>query len=106
MTASGFGSKTGFPKDEQISPLRWKRLVDDLYTKLYLHEWKKRYGPPKGWVVMDGEQWSLEIELSGGRRRTWTGDNGFPACWKELKALFRPFVRPIRPPIADGPHKK
>ena len=76
--------------DRQITSLRWNRLVNKLYTELYLHEWKKRYDDPD---VLDGEQWELTIKLSGNRRRTYSGSNAFPPYWSELKALFRPLCR-------------
>lgn len=76
--------------DRQITSLRWNRLVNKLYTELYLDEWKKRYDDPD---VLDGEQWELIIKLSGNRRQTYSGSNAFPPYWSELKALFRPFLR-------------
>ena len=76
--------------DKQITTLRWNRLVNQLYTDLYLHEWKKTFDDPG---VMDGEQWELTIKLTGNRKRTYSGSNAFPPYWAELKALFRPFER-------------
>ena len=76
--------------DRQITPLRWDRLVNKLYTELYLHEWKKHFDDPE---VLDGEQWELTIKLTEGRKRTYSGSNAFPPYWSELKALFRPFER-------------
>ena len=78
------------PEDKQITELRWNRLVNKLYTELYLHEWKKRFDDPS---VLDGEQWELTITLTGNRKRTYYGSNDFPPYWPELKALFRPFTR-------------
>lgn len=76
--------------DRQITPIRWMRLVNRLYTECYVHEWKKNYDDP---CVLDGEQWSLEITLTNRRRRTYQGSNAYPPYWAELKALFRPFLR-------------
>ena len=76
--------------DRQITALRWNRLVNKLYTELYLHEWKKKYNDP---CVLDGEQWELTIKLAGSRKRSYNGSNAFPPYWPELKALFRPFGR-------------
>ncbi len=76
--------------DRQITPLRWDRLVNALYTRLLLHEWKKRY---YDLCVQDGEQWKLTIKLTRGRKRTYSGSNAFPPYWPELKALFRSFGR-------------
>lgn len=76
--------------DRQITALRWMRLVNRLYSELYLHEWKKDYD---NFDVLDGEQWSLEIILTNRRKRTYEGSNAYPPYWPELKALFRPFLR-------------
>ena len=46
--------------DRQISPTKWQKIVNTLYSQLYLHEWKKSFVDP---CVLDGTQWSLEISL-------------------------------------------
>ena len=76
------------PMQREVAPAEWMRLLDRLYCKLYLHEWKKRYDDP---CVLDGEQWELEIKLTGGRVRNYSGSNAFPPYWAELKTAFRPF---------------
>ena len=68
----------------------WNKLIDRLFSKLYLHEWKKNYVDPN---VLDGEQWELELKLSGGRVRNYGGSNAFPPYWAELKTTFRPFFK-------------
>ena len=68
----------------------WNKLMDRLFSKLYLHEWKKNYVDPN---VLDGEQWELELKLSGGRVRNYGGSNAFPPYWAELKTTFRPFFK-------------
>ena len=56
---------------------------------MYLHEWKKSYVDQD---VLDGTQWSLEIKLTGGRKRTYTGSNDYPPYWNELLKVFKPFA--------------
>ena len=68
----------------------WNKLMDRLFSKLYLHEWKKNYADPN---VLDGEQWELELKLTGGRVRNYGGSNSFPPYWAELKTTFRPFFK-------------
>ena len=68
----------------------WNKLMDRLFSKLYLHEWKKNYVDPN---VLDGEQWELDLKLTGGRVRNYGGSNAFPPYWAELKTTFRPFFR-------------
>ena len=76
--------------ERQITTARWGKLVDKLYSKLFLNEWKKDYCDE---LVLDGEAWELEISLTGRRKRTYSGYNAYPAYWGELKALMRPFLR-------------
>ena len=76
--------------DRQISVLKWEKIVARLYNQLYLHEWKKRYDDP---YVLDGEQWSLEIGLTGRRKRTYCGSNAYPPYWKELLKIFRTYTK-------------
>jgi len=73
-----------------LSEKEWKKLLNRLYCKLYVHEWKKNYHPDG--CVLDGEQWELEIRLTGRRVRYYTGDNAFPPYWKELMQMFQPFL--------------
>ena len=40
---------------------------------------------------MDGEQWELEIRLTGRRARKYYGSNAFPAYWEEIFETFRPY---------------
>ncbi len=75
-----------------LQPEEWTRIVDTMYDKLYLHEWKKRFDSD----ALDGEQWELELGLIGNRRRTYYGSNAFPPYWKELKRLFYPFFAEVR----------
>lgn len=78
------------PEDRQITSLKWMRIKNTLYTDIYLHEWKKRFD---NYNVLDGEQWELEIKLTGNRKRTYSGSNAFPSYWKELKAIFNPYMK-------------
>ncbi len=63
----------------------WKEIINRLYYKLYLHEWKKRFTSPRTTC-----QWKLEIGLKGGRKRTCYG-NTHPPYWAELKEIFKPY---------------
>ena len=73
-----------------ISKRRWNNLLDKLLNSCCLLDWKKNY-KPEGYVVLDGESWILEIELADGRRRTWRGNNEYPAYWKEALREFKKF---------------
>ena len=68
----------------------WNKLIDRLFSKLFLHEWKKNFVDPD---ILDGEQWELELKLTGGRVRNYGGSNAFPPYWAELKTTFRPFFK-------------
>ena len=77
-------------KGIQITPVRWRNLLDRLYTRMYLHEWKRSYHNPN---ILDGNQWELEIRLTHGRRRTYSGSNAYPPYWTELRKLFRQLTK-------------
>ena len=78
------------PFHRKMEEDEWQKLLDKLYCRLYIHEWKKRFDNPD---ILDGEQWGLEIHLTGGRKRTYSGSNDYPPLWKELKSIFRPFFK-------------
>ena len=69
----------------RISVDQWKHILDKLYEKMYLHEWKKSYVDEQ---VLDGTQWELKLTLTDKRRRNYYGSNMYPPYWKELEKLF------------------
>lgn len=73
-----------------FSDMEWVTLLDALYCKLNLHEWKKRFNNPD---ILDGIQWELELQLTRRRKRTYSGSNAFPPQWAALTGLFQPFFR-------------
>ncbi len=85
----------GHPVHREMKPAEWKKMLDRLYGKLYLHEWKKNF---EDWTIMDGEQWSLVVHLTNGRVRTYKGSNNFPPYWDELLAVFKPFLDEMETP--------
>ena len=83
--------RSGLPdSQETLTEKEWDKLLNRLFCKLYIHEWKKNYDD---WTVLDGEQWSLELRLSDRRVRKYRGSNAFPAYWNELKNTFKPFLK-------------
>ena len=78
------------PEDKQITPVKWRKIVNALYGQLYLHEWKKEYVDP---CVLDGLQWGLGIRLTNRRVRHYYGSNDYPPYWSELKKIFGIFVK-------------
>lgn len=75
--------------DCQITMRRWSQIIDTLYTKMYLHEWKKSYD---NLCVLDGTQWELKITLTNNRVRNYHGSNAYPPYWKELKSIFQKYA--------------
>lgn len=69
---------------------QWKRLMDTLFQKLCIHEWKQRYDDP---CVCDGTQWELELKLTRKRHYRISGSNNFPALYKDLVRAFKPYMR-------------
>ncbi|MGI5990544.1 MAG: hypothetical protein ACOX78_09880 [Lachnospiraceae bacterium] len=82
-----FGADAG-TTGRQISYAGWRHLLNTLYTKMYLHEWKKKYVDP---CTLDGTQWELRIKLTGGRECKYYGSNEYPPYWPELKKVFRKY---------------
>lgn len=81
------------PVRRTVSESEWRMLMDTLYQRLYLHEWPKRFYPPKGVVVLDGESWELELRLTHRRVRNYCGENGYPAYWDGLVRALERFMR-------------
>ena len=78
------------PEDKQITNGKWQKIVNKLYCGFYLHEWKKEFEDP---YVLDGTQWSLDINLTNRRVRHYHGSNDYPPYWKELGKIFREFAK-------------
>ncbi len=78
------------PVTKQITVGKWKKLLDTLYSRMYLHEWKRNYGKSD---VVDGTQWRLHVKLTGNRRRNYSGSNDYPPYWKELVRVFGEYTR-------------
>ena len=76
--------------DRDITSGKWYKIVNQLYNRMYLHEWKKKYVALN---VLDGEQWELKVSLTGGRERNYYGSNDYPPYWTELKAIFMPYLK-------------
>lgn len=85
-----------FPEDTHVTKSitinQWNSLLDQLYCKMFLHEWKKEYADNS---ILDGEEWSLEIQMTEGRKEKYSGINAFPPYWKDLKSLFRSLEKKI-----------
>lgn len=88
ITPSFLGKKK-LPIEREVSEEEWETLLDKLFCRLYIHEWKKTYND---YTVCDGEQWSLELRLIGNRQRNYQGSNAFPPCWSSLKRVFKSYL--------------
>ena len=80
------------PDQRQITPAKWNKIINTLYGRMYLHEWKKRF-EVLDYAVEDGTQWSLDIKLTNNRSRHYYGSNAYPPYWPELKKFFREFAK-------------
>ena len=79
-----------FPEDVQISTKDWKRILDKLYSKIYLHEWVEEY---IDYTILDGTEWDLKIVFDGNRSKIYHGCNAYPPYWRELKSIFSKYAR-------------
>lgn len=68
----------------------WLDFLDSLYSACYLHEWRKRYVDLS---VLDGEQWEIELTLSGNRLRSYYGSNEYPPYWKDVQKVVNRIIR-------------
>ena len=82
----------GITYQRLMTAAEWEKLQNQLYCKLYIHEWKKNYTNDR---MIDGEQWSLRIKLTHGRQRRYHGSNAYPPYWKKLQALLSPFFAEV-----------
>ena len=91
MFRVAFENHTAIPVDysSEIPVEKWNELTDRLYRKLYLNEWKRTFESN----TLDGEQWELDIKLTGGRKRRYYGNNEYPPYWRELLSALRPFFK-------------
>lgn len=81
------------PYSGVIPDAKWKRIMNTLFYRLCIHEWKKSYVDPN---VLDGTQWELELKLTKGRHYTISGSNAFPPLYKSLVRLFKPYMKKIK----------
>ncbi len=77
-------------RERLITEKEWNKIMDSLYGRLFLHEWKKKYDDPD---ILDGTQWELEIKLTKGRKRSYYGSNMYPPYWENLKRVFKPYAK-------------
>ena len=78
------------PYERLMTQTEWDRLLDLLYTQLYVHEWGGLFVDRNN---PDGERWELTITFTEDRKRIHKGFGGFPPYWEELKAAFLPLIR-------------
>ncbi len=74
---------------KQITPAKWRTIVNTLYGRLFLHEWKKEFVNPN---VLDGTQWHLDINLTNGKTHHYYGSNDYPPYWSELTNIFKAYT--------------
>lgn len=70
-------------------PMSKAEFLDGL-RELYIGEWRPSYNTERfGYMVLDGTQWSLDIEYSnGGKPAHYYGSNSYPYNFDKLKELF------------------
>lgn len=90
VNSSGAADNVPFKSEFDISKKEWDTLVEALYYKLYLNDWKHRFNE---YNVLDGEEWKLSIKLRERRKRSYSGVNGYPPYWEELVKLMKPYLR-------------
>lgn len=92
---AGFGERTELTSRRYVRPTgrQWTRFWNAL-DKLDVWNWDRDYVPPG--LVLDGTNWSVDIELRGRRLRSG-GSNAYPGSRNtEPSKEFRAFLRSIR----------
>lgn len=89
--AKGPGYYNPTCETKQITLEKWQKIVDGLYDRAHLNEWKEEYKPEKI-CVLDGIQWELELKLDDGRVCKYCGSNAYPSYWEKFLKLFEVFV--------------
>ena len=88
-----YGHRECEPTDDfDITRKRWENLVEKLYEKIRIHEWKRRYKDPD---ILDGTQWSLMVFMKDEREACISGSNSYPPNFNELLRAFRAFAKDI-----------
>ena len=72
--------------DNEISTVS-AEVFSNKVDALHLSNWKKHY-EPQGYVVMDGESWTVEYENMDGTKIKRSGDNAYPSNWKAFQKLL------------------
>lgn len=63
--------------------------------RLHIGEWRKHYKPDRfGICILDGEQWSLEIEYKDGKKKEYSGSNAYPYNYEDLISLLGLDIQP------------
>ena len=67
-----------------------KEALIEALEKLYIGEWRKNYTPDRfGVFILDGTQWSLEIEFNDGyKTKRVYGSNAYPYNFNKLRDIF------------------
>ena len=86
MDCSPSFRREALPFSREMDEKEWRKLLDRLFCKLYVHEWKKSYVDP---YVLDGEQWGLEFQLTGRRVRNYGGT--WNIVYTDNSLIFRVF---------------
>ena len=81
------------PMCRELTDKEWQHVLDRLFRRMYLHEWKHRYEDPLV-GVLDGFTWYLTVEFMDDRKMVFEGDESFlPPYWRELVYTFKPFFK-------------
>ena len=74
--------------DGKIPAYEWDQIMDNLYSRIHIHEWKNKYTDEE-LIILDGEEWKVELILDGRRIRTYRGENMYPPHWRMFVKIFR-----------------
>jgi hypothetical protein len=90
LAVDEYNSENNRTGKQELSFEEWSKLINKIYNKIFLLSWSKKYNNSD---ILDGEQWGLEIQLTGKRQLNYHGSNAYPVYWRELINIFRPYAK-------------
>lgn len=76
--------------EKRISTSEWSALIDELFVKIRVHEWKDSYFASG---IFDGTQWGIRISMGSGMVMRFQGSNAFPENWEEFRRVIDEIVK-------------
>ena len=81
----------GVEKTNDVVSLIKKDTFIKKLSAINIPLWKKKY-EPEGFLVMDGESWTVKLESEDGKTIKCSGENDYPTDWKSFLKVLKDIV--------------